>query len=398
MATSVGQVFEVYASKTEADAKALASSKPGAMCFTTDTHRIVFNGMVYNFIEIINNLTDGSTNKALSAAQGKALKALVDALPTVDEMNTAINGKLGSVYRVMGTKANISEVLALTNAVKGDTWNVTAEFTLGGKKYPAGTNVVCVTNTSSSDHNDDNWDALGGTVDLSVFLKAADAANTYLKKTDASNTYLSKTDAGNTYLKKTDAGNTYLKKTDASSTYATKADVAKKANVYKFKGDLSTITEATNASQLTSILGNASEVISAYQSGFVFQGNIGNEIIAPVSVGFVSGSYIILEFVGIFGKLNHIDITLDEGDVYLNINEIRNIDPLTNSDVVNNLTSTSKDKPLSAAQGKKLQDEKLSKTDASNTYATKGSLYTVQSTANTAKTNADKAIAALTIK
>ena len=388
MATSVGQVFEVYASKTEADAKALASSKPGAMCFTTDTHRIVFNGVVYNLVEIINNLTDGSTNKALSAAQGKGLKGLIDALPTVDEMNTAINGKLGSVYRVMGTKANISEVLALTNAVKGDTWNVTAEFTLGGKKYPAGTNVVCVTNTSSSDHNDDNWDALGGTVDLSVFLKAADAASTYLKKTDASNTYLSKTEAGNTYLKKT----------DASSTYATKADVAKKANVYKFKGDLSTITEDTNASQLTSILGNASEVISAYQSGFVFQGNIGDEIIAPVSVGFVSDSYIILEFVGTFGKLNHIDITLDEGDVYLDVNEIRNIDPLTNSDVVDNLTSTSKDKPLSAAQGKKLQDEKLSKTDASNTYATKGALSTVQSTANTAKTNADKAVAALTIK
>lgn len=388
MATSVGQFFEVYASKTEADAKALASSKPGAMCFTTDTHRIVFNGVVYNLVEIINNLTDGSTNKALSAAQGKALKGLIDALPTVDEMNTAINGRLGSAYRVMGTKANISEVLALTNAVKGDTWNVTNEFTLGGKKYPAGTNVVCVTNTSSSDHNDDNWDALGGTVDLSVFLKAADAANTYLKKTDASNTYLSKTEAGNTYLKKT----------DASSTYATKADVAKKANVYKFKGDLSTITEDTNASQLTSILGNASEVISAYQSGFVFQGNIGDEIIAPVSVGFVSDSYIILEFVGTFGKLNHIDITLDEGDVYLDVNAIKNIDPLTNSDVVDNLTSTSKDKPLSAAQGKKLQDEKLSKTDASNTYATKGSLYTVQSTANTAKTNADKAVAALTIK
>lgn len=187
MAESVGQLFEVYASKTEADAKALASSKPGAMCFTTDTHRIVFNGVVYNFIEIINNLTDGSTNKALSAAQGKALKALVDALPTMDEMNAAINSKLGSVYRVMGTKANISEVLALTNAVKGDTWNVTAEFTLGGKKYPAGTNVVCVTNTSSSDHNDDNWDALGGTVDLSVFLKAADAASTYATKTELNN-------------------------------------------------------------------------------------------------------------------------------------------------------------------------------------------------------------------
>lgn len=43
----VGQTFEVYASKNEADAKALASSKPGAMCFATDTTHIVFNGKAY---------------------------------------------------------------------------------------------------------------------------------------------------------------------------------------------------------------------------------------------------------------------------------------------------------------------------------------------------------------
>lgn len=45
--TAVGQTFEVYASKNEADAKALASSKPGAMCFATDTAHIVFNGKAY---------------------------------------------------------------------------------------------------------------------------------------------------------------------------------------------------------------------------------------------------------------------------------------------------------------------------------------------------------------
>ena len=120
--------------------------------------------------DVVNNLTTTDTSKALSAAQGKAL-------------NDRING-FGSPYKVKGTKTNISDVLSLTDAKVGDVWNVTNEFMLGGKKYPAGTNVVCVTATSSSDHNDDNWDTLGGTVDLAPYLTKSDASNTYAKKAD----------------------------------------------------------------------------------------------------------------------------------------------------------------------------------------------------------------------
>lgn len=191
MATAVGQKLEVFASKTEAQALALASTNPGAICFTTDKKSIVFNGAVYSLTAIVNALTDSSTDKALSAAQGKALKALIDALPTTEEMNEAIDNAVittvGSVYRVKGTKANISDVLALTDAKVGDVWNVTNEFTLSSKKYPAGTNVVCTTATSSSDHDDGNWDALGGSVDLSLYLTVATAASTYLKKADVVN-------------------------------------------------------------------------------------------------------------------------------------------------------------------------------------------------------------------
>jgi len=71
---------------------------------------------------------------------------------------------VASVYRVKGTKATIAEVTALTNVKCGDVWNVTAEFTLGGKKYPAGTNVVALADKSTADAA--NWDALGGTVDM----------------------------------------------------------------------------------------------------------------------------------------------------------------------------------------------------------------------------------------
>lgn len=109
---------------------------------------------------INNTLTSTSTSEALSAAQGKAL-------------NDRISG-LGNVYRVKGTKTNLSDILALTDAKVGDVWNVTNAFTLGGKPYPANTNVVCITATSSSDHDEGNWDPLGGTVDLSTYVPKSD--------------------------------------------------------------------------------------------------------------------------------------------------------------------------------------------------------------------------------
>lgn len=113
------------------------------------------------FVPAINNtLTSTSTSEALSAAQGKAL-------------NDRISG-LGNVYRVKGTKTNLSDVLALTDAKAGDVWNVTNAFTLGGKPYPANTNVVCITATSSSDHDEGNWDPLGGTVNLSTYVPKSD--------------------------------------------------------------------------------------------------------------------------------------------------------------------------------------------------------------------------------
>lgn len=117
------------------------------------------------FVPAINNtLTSTSTSEALSAAQGRALNDKISAL--------------GSVYRIKGSKTNISEVLALTDAKVGDAWNVTNAFTFGGKPYPANTNVVCITATSTSDHDENNWDPIGGTVDLSPYAKKSDISYT----------------------------------------------------------------------------------------------------------------------------------------------------------------------------------------------------------------------------
>lgn len=114
--------------------------------------------------DVVNNLTTTDISKALSAAQGKALNDKISAL--------------GSVYRIKGSKTNISEVLALTDAKVGDAWNVTNAFTFGGKPYPANTNVVCITATSTSDHDENNWDPIGGTVDLSPYAKKSDISYT----------------------------------------------------------------------------------------------------------------------------------------------------------------------------------------------------------------------------
>lgn len=112
-------------------------------------------------VTVIDNLTSSSTTAALSAAQGKAL-------------NDRISG-LGNVYRVKGTKKTIEEVYDISvDAKLGDVWNITSAFTIGGKPYPANTNVVCIAEWSTSTTPQNNWDPLGGTVDLSTYVPKSD--------------------------------------------------------------------------------------------------------------------------------------------------------------------------------------------------------------------------------
>lgn len=110
---------------------------------------------------INNTLASTSTSEALSAAQGKAL-------------NDKISG-LGNVYRIKGTKSTIEEVYAISADAKlGDVWNITSDFTIGGKPYPANTNVVCIAEWKTSTTPQNNWDPLGGTVNLSIYVPKSD--------------------------------------------------------------------------------------------------------------------------------------------------------------------------------------------------------------------------------
>ena len=245
---------------------------------------------------VVNNLTSSDTANALSAAQGKALNDKISAL--------------GSVYRIKGSKTNISEVLALTDAKVGDAWNVTNAFTFGGKPYPANTNVVCLVATSTSDHDENNWDPIGGTVDLSPYAKKTEVEegnneiweqlgavvnkDEIVNNLTSTNTdkplsaamgkklqdeKLSKTDANNTYLTKVNAESTYAKKADGISHYSIRELTALSSNPTQEQlktalGTPSAFRNAIDAGELILVTGNANVQSQKSATCIIDSGNV----------------------------------------------------------------------------------------------------------------------------
>lgn len=117
-------------------------------------------------VDIINSLESDRTNAALSAAQGKALKTLVDEL----------KASVAAALDYKGTK-DTYDALPSEGNKKGDVWNVVAAH----EGTPAGTNYAW---------DGAKWDPLGGTVDLSGYYTksqvddAISAAKTELKAAD----------------------------------------------------------------------------------------------------------------------------------------------------------------------------------------------------------------------
>lgn len=117
-------------------------------------------------VEIINSLESDRTDAALSAAQGKALKTLVDEL----------KASVAAALDYKGTKDTYEELPTKGNK-KGDVWNVVAAH----GTTPAGTNYAW---------DGAKWDPLGGTIDLSGYYTksqvddAISAAKTELEAAD----------------------------------------------------------------------------------------------------------------------------------------------------------------------------------------------------------------------
>jgi hypothetical protein len=96
-------------------------------------------------IDVVTDLTSTDDTKALAASQGKVLS------DKIDEVKTS----LSSVYSYKGSVDNYSDLPSEGNQV-GFTYNVVN----ANGNIPAGTNYAW---------NGESWDALGGSVDLSVY-------------------------------------------------------------------------------------------------------------------------------------------------------------------------------------------------------------------------------------
>lgn len=96
-------------------------------------------------LEVVDNLTSDSSDKALSAKQGKVLS----------EGLTKLENKLSSVYTYKGSVQEYTELP--TDASVGDVYNVNSSY----DTYPDGTNWAWTGIT---------WDALGGYIDLTEFV------------------------------------------------------------------------------------------------------------------------------------------------------------------------------------------------------------------------------------
>ena len=164
-------------------------------------------------IQIINDLTTGGATKALSAEQGKILKGLIDAL------TSKVNG-LGAVYTPKGTVADLDALKKVASVSKGHVYNVTAEVTLNGKKYPAETNFVYIGEAANQASVETNWDSLGGTVDLTAYAKKADLEG-FLTAEDLAD-YATKAEVARDYATKTALSEAIAA---LAKTYATKAEL-----------------------------------------------------------------------------------------------------------------------------------------------------------------------------
>lgn len=159
-------------------------------------------------VEIINSLESDRTDAALSAAQGKALKTLIDDLKA--SVAAALDYKgTKDTYDALPTKGN----------KKGDVWNVVAAH----GTTPAGTNYAW---------DGTQWDPLGGTVDLSGYYtktQVDDAISTAKTELEAADTALERqiTTVTNQLNNKVDKveGSGLISDTDLNQIRTNKSDI-----------------------------------------------------------------------------------------------------------------------------------------------------------------------------
>lgn len=125
----------------------------------------------------VTNLTTDLAAKATTTALN-AVKATADAAApqattyTKEEVDNKVASAVGSVYKMKGSVDNVTDLKALKNVVIGDVYNVVAAGTLNGETFEAGSNFVAI--KAGLGNQEEMWDKLGGTIDLSAYAKKAE--------------------------------------------------------------------------------------------------------------------------------------------------------------------------------------------------------------------------------
>lgn len=129
----------------------------GHVYFVTDKKAIyVATGTAKENVFCYSGVTDDNLEDSLSSI--------------LDDVQNKINQAITGVYRVQGSVKDATELKSKeSTAKKGDVWNVEAAGSLDDEDFEAGSNFVWT---------GDDWDKLGGTIDLSTYAKTADLKNT----------------------------------------------------------------------------------------------------------------------------------------------------------------------------------------------------------------------------
>ena len=200
-----GEIAEVFTSATTVAANALTTAKEEIMGEVEDI--------------------ESAMNSGFTAIRGE-LSA------TTDDLTELINEKVAVAYRYKGSCEYAK--LPVSGEVIGEVWNVTD----ANGNYPAGTNYAW---------NGSEWDALGGSIDLSPYHKTADF-ETYVSEMEGElddiRASISDANSGTSTLEK------YVKEN-----YATSA--ATEAAIAKAKGEAIAAASAYTDGEIAEVYGSA---------------------------------------------------------------------------------------------------------------------------------------------
>ena len=118
----------------------------------------------------VNTINYDSRGHIVSVIKGTIPPEAVRGIYTQGQVYTKeeIDSKIASVYKVKGTLSNANALTSLTNVSIGDVYNITSGGTLNNTIFEPGSNFVAV--KAGAGNQENMWDKLGGTIDLSSYV------------------------------------------------------------------------------------------------------------------------------------------------------------------------------------------------------------------------------------